>query len=297
MESQTIEHGDGEDKSHTWRYRCMPCVKRELNFQTDALAWAYIYETQGKSSEKIRQAAKFADAKRCIKASYEAVGIIKGNRAVYQFTRCFMTELFSGIASFIVFKSRQMIDDLRSKDSIPNLAFEGSKEHNLAASFTDEWVKTSNGHFRHYYICMAGSAADPCLHMIASKMWPRLFDTEAWAKGQRYYCRTNTWGQEHRYHAKYGVIVEIKRNRNIYYCRGSVPDETKHDILAQHYEALHGRNLTPAELYDRIPIIMPTTTAMVIPVNEAKGVYKLTSLEAYNSLPVWSWNQNLQLGQ
>ena len=70
-----------------------------------------------------------------------------------------------------------------------------------------------------------------------------------------------------------------------------MPDETKHDILAQHYDALHGRNLTPAELYDRIPTVMPTTTALVIPVNEAKGVYKLTSLEAYNSLPVWSWNQ------
>ena len=36
---------------------------------------------------------------------------------------------------------------------------------------------------------------------------------------------------------------------------------------------------------------MPTTTALFIPVNETKGVYKLTSLEAYNSLPVWSWNQ------
>ena len=178
-------------------------------------------------------------------ATFEAVGIIKSKRAVYQFTRSFMMDLFSGIASYIVLKSRQMaaiandcaeaqtmieefkgctdpaqitallllIDEVRRNDRIPNLAFEGSKAHNLAASFTDEWVKTPNGHFRHYYICMAGSAADPCLHTIASKMWPRLFDTEAWAKGQRYYCRTNTWGQEHRYHAKYGVIVEIKRNR------------------------------------------------------------------------------------
>ena len=35
MESQKIEHGDGEDRSFAWRYRCMPCVKREQNLQTD----------------------------------------------------------------------------------------------------------------------------------------------------------------------------------------------------------------------------------------------------------------------
>ena len=106
MESQKIEHGDGEDRSFAWRYRCMPCVKREQNFQTDGQAWAYVYETQGKSNEQIIQAAKFEEAKRCIKATFEAVGIIKSKRAVYQLTRSFMMDLFSGIASYIVLKSR-----------------------------------------------------------------------------------------------------------------------------------------------------------------------------------------------
>ena len=36
---------------------------------------------------------------------------------------------------------------------------------------------------------------------------------------------------------------------------------------------------------------MPTTTEIVIPVNEAEGVFKLKSLEVYNSLPEWSCNQ------
>ena len=182
-------------------------------------------------------------------------------------------------------------------DQIPNLAFGGSQAHNLAASYTDEWVRTPNGHFRHYYICLANAGTEygPCLHMIASKMWPRLHQTEAWVKGQRYYCRINSWGQDHRYHAKYGVIVEIRRGKQIFYCRGPVPDETKHDIMALKYQQQHGRDLTPAELYARIPTVMPTTTEIVLPVNEEKGVYKLKSVEIYNSLPVWSWNQIFNL--
>ena len=87
------------------------------------------------------------------------------------------------------------------------------------------------------------------------------------------------------------MIVEIKKGRSIYYCRESVPDETKHDILAMRYEALHGSDLTTAELFAWIPIVRPTTTAMVIPVHEAQVVYKSTSLKVYYSLPVWSWNQ------
>ena len=75
--------------------------------------------------------------------------------------------------------------------------------------------------------------------MFASKMLPRLHQTDAWVKGQRYYCKTNTWGQTHRYYAKFGVIVEIRRGKHIYYCRGSVPDQDKHDILALQYQELH----------------------------------------------------------
>ena len=126
--------------------------------------------------------------------------------------------------------------------------------------------------------------------MIASKMWPRLHQTDAWVKGQRYYCQINAWDQAHRHHSKYGVIVEIRRGKQIY-CRGSVPDEAKHDILALQYQHQHGRDMTPAELYARIPTVMPTTTEIVLPVNEEKGVYKLKSVEVYNSFPVWSWSQ------
>ena len=76
--------------------------------------------------------------------------------------------------------------------------------------------------------------------MITSKAWEQLFPGEAWHKGQRWYCRDNPWNQEHRYYAKYGVIVEIRRGTTIYYMRAEVPDKQKLDILAMSYEKKFG---------------------------------------------------------
>ena len=76
--------------------------------------------------------------------------------------------------------------------------------------------------------------------MITSKAWEQLFPGEAWHKGQRWYCRDNPWNQEHRYYAKYGVIVEIRRGGTIYYMRAEVPDKQKLDIPAMSYEKKFG---------------------------------------------------------
>ena len=141
--------------------------------------------SKGKNNDKLDEAARFAEAKRSIQETFDAFGVKKKGREVYKLTRSFMMSLFSGIASFIVLKSRQMaaiakecaeaqvmieelkhctdparinallvmIEKVTDDDQIPNLAFGGSQAHNLAASYTDEWVSTLNGHFRHYYIC------------------------------------------------------------------------------------------------------------------------------------------------
>ena len=59
------------------------------------------------------------------------------------------------------------------------------------------------------------------------------------------------------------MIVEIRRGDKIYYCRGDAPDQTKHDILALKYQAELGKDITPVELYARIPIVKPTKTDMI----------------------------------
>ena len=87
------------------------------------------------------------------------------------------------------------------------------------------------------------------------------------------------------------MIVEIRRGDKIYYCRGDVPDQIKHDILALKYQAKLGKDITPAELYARIPIVKPTKTELVFLVNEENGIYKLKSFDDFNSFPEWSWDQ------
>ena len=280
---------DDEAPTYTWNYRCKDCIREQEGCETDEAAWAILYERNGLSNWKMQQAEKFSHTSKNIQQTFSVFGVQKTGREVYKMTRAFMIDLFSGLSEFIVSKSRQMatiamecanakdmieelknatdparikvllelIEQTTADDRIENLTFEGSQAHNLAASFTDEWVRTPNGHFRHYYICLAGkgSPQGPCLHMIVSKAWGLLFNSEAWHAGQRYYCEENEWNQKHRYFAKYGVIVEIRRGDKIYYCRGDVPDQTKHDILALKYQAKLGKDITPAELYARIPIV------------------------------------------
>ena len=124
---------------------------------------------------------------------------------------------------------------------------------------------------------------------MTSKTWPRLHVTDAWAPGQRWYCEINDSGQKHRYYPKFGGIVEIRVKQHIYYCRAPVPNQNLHDIMALKFQETHGRNITAAELYRRIPIVQPTTTPLVMFVNDEKGVFKFESEEAFQRLPQWTW--------
>jgi hypothetical protein len=182
------------------------------------------------------------------------------------------------------------IEKCVSDDRIPQISFNGRQEMLLATAYTDEWTKTPQGHFRHYFICLAGQG-DPCLHMITSKKWTQKFPGEAWHAGQRWYCEENTWNQRHLYKAKWGCIIEIRQGSNIYYTRAEVPDQTKLDILGLKYERQYGSQMTAAQLYDRIPIVNPTETEWVLPVNPANGIYKLRSKADLDALTSWSWEQ------
>jgi len=127
--------------------------------------------------------------------------------------------------------------------------------------------------------------------MITSKKWTQKFPGEAWHAGQRWYCEENTWNQRHLYKAGWGCIIEIRQGSNIYYTRAEVPDQTKLDILGLKYEKQYGSQMTAAQLYDRIPIVNPTETEWVLPVNPAKGIYKLRSKADLEAMVKWSWEQ------
>ena len=297
------EDNDVEDRVFVWQYRCKDCVKRQENIATDHEAMGFIFQRNGYSNEKMIRAEKFSHARANVLESFSFFGIEKKGRTLYALSRSFMVELFGGLSEFILLKSRQMeivaeeveackakIEELNActdperikilieeiekqvaDDRIKQLSFDGRPEMVYAAAYTDEWEKIGNGHFRHYFICLAGGA-DPCLHMITSKGWTQKFPGEAWHAGQRWYCEDNTWGQQHLYRAKWGVIIELRRGNKIYYNRAEVPDKTKIDILALKYEKKHGSKLTAAELYKSIPIVHPTVTELVIPVKPDKGI-------------------------
>ena len=57
------------------------------------------------------------------------------------------------------------------------------------------------------------------------------------------------------------------------------------------YQAKFGKDIISAELYARIPIAKLTKTELVILENEETGIYKLKSVDDFNSFPVWSWDQ------
>ena len=321
MWSQKV-YDDTEPDVWNWSYKCMPCVKRDENFSTDQEAWSWIYEKNGTATLKRAQVDKFKQTMGNIKETYDCIGAKKEKREIYQLSRTFMQALFAEFAEFIVLKARQMqamvveddeckqmVEELKTEkdpmrirvlveeiekhigSSIPQLSFDGRNEMLYAAAYTDEWVCIASGHFRHYFICLAGSTTAPCLHMITSKAWEQLFPGEAWHAGQRWYCRDTPWNQEHRYYAKYGVIVEIRRGNTIYYMRAEVPDKQKLDILAMSYEKKYGKDITPAELYAKIPIVRPSVTELVTPYKAEKGIYKFRSVADLALVPWWSWDE------
>jgi hypothetical protein len=87
------------------------------------------------------------------------------------------------------------------------------------------------------------------------------------------------------------VIVEIRRGGTIYYLRAEVPDKQKLDILAMSYEKKFGKDISAAELYQKIPIVHPSITELVAPYKPEKGIYKFRSHADLQALPWWSWEQ------
>ena len=73
--------------------------------------------------------------------------------------------------------------------------------------------------------------------------------------------------------------------------KADCPYDVHLDIRALKHAKLYGKNISAQELYSKIPIIHPTVTKFVEPVNAELGYYRWTDQEAFENLPKWSWNQ------
>ena len=66
------------------------------------------------------------------------------------------------------------------------------------------------------------------------------------------------------------------------------------DIKADSIQRMHDFAFTALAGEDSFTSTM-NTAGMVIPIDKSRGAYRLKSLDVYNSLPVWTWNQIVNL--
>jgi hypothetical protein len=309
-------------------YMCHACVKIEGGHETDVLAWEHIFAMNGTAKYKRARVAKFNHSKKVISHSFEAMHVSKSKHALYQLTRNSVKTVFEDIIDLIQLKVRSLEllassvvkhaalrEELagttnieRIKEIVDAIADENEKDHAMlafkdnvtgktdwgmwkASTYHDQYVQTTHGYMRYWFVCMAGGNEYTCMTAILSKLWDRKFPdpTAVRNKWRCTFCNSN-------YKATWGVFVELRIGDKIYCLRASVPDDDTLDIKAMDLERQFKNNAsTPQELYDAIPMIAPTTTQYVVCLDEAKGQYKLIGKKEYLLLPEWKWKDVLQM--
>jgi hypothetical protein len=315
--------GDLLDR-HRWIYTCFKCVMGQEQLTTEGAARSQIYQQSAGYDYKKRRVMRFeAKCRETLEWMGTVHGVEDGNKGpsrhiVYQLSRKFLQGLFANISEFIALKSKQMlmigkadpqnkkyfdeltncVDPVRVRElmriiettvicDIPQLSFGGSKPHLLASAYDDELTSSPEGHFRFFFVCLAGGPGKECMTLICSKDWRQLYPKEPWACGQRWYCRC-----EARYKTNNGCLIEIRQGGSYFYMRSDCPDHEILDIRAMAHEKKLGK-LTPAQLYEALPSCMPAVTTLVTP--DATGKYAhLESLKVYASLPKFAWDTIFQ---
>ena len=119
---------------------------------------------------------------------------------------------------------------------------------------------------------------------ILSKMWLRKFKDPSALKN-KFKCSVCTA----KYKRAWGVLIEYCIDGKIYYFRSSVPDEDTLDIKAADIDRKMSKNSSAIDIYNSLPMIAPTTTTLVQPINVELGQYKLPPMAVYKEIPVWRW--------
>ncbi|MFM7987596.1 MAG: hypothetical protein ACKPKO_50605, partial [Candidatus Fonsibacter sp.] len=121
--------------------------------------------------------------------------------------------------------------------------------------------------------------------MMPSKLWKRKFP-DALATGNYWYCWCNR-----KYCASWGVVIEMMTlSGELLYVRADCPPTDVLDIRAMKIES-EMPNATAEEIFDKMPIIPPQHSEMVVPhpmapTNEG---YFCTDPTHYNNLSHFNW--------
>ncbi len=174
-----------------------------------------------------------------------------------------------------------------------------------ACSFSDSWTQILDdqgqlvGGMCSYYPCF-GNTRDleqslgiwikqPCCRIIPSKEWNRNSDDPTMPR-MRYYCFCGK-----KFNAGWGQLVEIKRRNtrgemDMWYMRADVPSWDIEDVRAMYLEDHVGKGCSsPQQLYDKLKVIKPTHSSLVIDDPTMPGVAMHTTKELFFALPEFSW--------
>ncbi len=165
-----------------------------------------------------------------------------------------------------------------------------------AAQYSDEWVTLKcgeTGHFRAFYLCMAGGADHPCGTVILNKVWLTRHEDPLKPK-QRWHCVCC----RSRYKTAFGMLTETHFKGLHYFALAEIPGQDVEDIRAIDLED-RVQPTSPENLYEALTDVQPFVGDLIRPVErhellpdmEGYGIYKITDLKALAELPKFEWTQ------
>ena len=313
-----------DDESYEWHLTCKNCVAQQDGCSVNKALETIITGSVGFLKKKQRTES-FLESRQKAQALFP---MLDTNKKVKPVTLELMKVIFAELVDVIALKCAHVHDlsnkfaewedkcrelgacsdpvrakvllyelkDVQDRDVL--LAFQGESQDafQLASSYSDEWAckRTAAGvalyWFRMWYTCLAGGAAWPCLHLMCSKSWLTHFE-DPLAPKQRWLCPQ--CGARQR--AKWGVVCEVALPVGKVFCKAAVPGEHEIDMRALHHERTI-RPTSPKALYDAVPVCTPTTGAIIVPVDEARGIFRVQDKQTFDAMPTFSWGQIYNLG-
>ena len=164
------------------------------------------------------------------------------------------------------------------------------------AQYSDQWTKTATGSFRAWYICRQtwGDQHPPCATLMPSQVWTRRHDDPSVSQ-QRWYCVCC----QTRYVTKFGMLVEFHKDGASTFMLADVSNGDVEDVRASYLQHKY-KPATPAELYAKIPVVMPMKPDDVLRKVEPHEVankscnidhvMKIKCTEKLNDVPKWNWD-------
>ena len=186
ISKKIYENEEDENSAFIWHYTCVECVMK-LHKCEIGEAWGIIFSDSRALNYRRDRSAKFQKRQEQVEDFWEAVGVKRTRRELYNLSREFMCDVFEGMAEMLLLKAAQMeaihkesavtaaemdelkkctdparikelVDNIEAKaKDIQQLSFAGSKDHLRASAYADVFAESQAGSFSYYFICQGGS--------------------------------------------------------------------------------------------------------------------------------------------